>query len=195
MKRGIPFPDAAAVAFLLVVTFAFSGCLSSGSQPGDDAGMMHGVESEFQFLVEMIPHHQEAVDTALETAERTTRPELRTFARNVVRDQSGEIEMMRTWLAEWYPGKPTDADYRPMMSPTAGLSADRADRAFIEDMIMHHRMAVMMANQVITGRLSDRPEVLSLAEGIIRTQNGEIEQMEKWLSEWYGVENGNHMKH
>ena len=174
-----------------------SGCLSTSPRfegpPGTMHDTMHNLDSEYRFLVEMIPHHQEAVDTSRETAARTSRPELREFALTIVRDQTEEIRMMRQWLASWYPGRPTDASYRPMMRPVEGLSADRADRAFLEDMIMHHRMAVTMAAQIRSARLSKRPELLKLADDIIRSQNGEIEQMEKWLSDWYGVTGGGHM--
>ena len=156
---------------------------------------MHDVASEFDFLVEMIPHHQEAVDTATETAARTERPELRAFAAEMARVQSEEIVLMRGWLTAWYPLRRTKAEYRPMMRPTAGLSAERADRAFLEDMVMHHRMAVMMANSLLSGRHTERPEPIAFAEEIIRTQNREIEQMERWLREWYGVTSGGHMGH
>ena len=182
-----------AAAGLLIL----SGCLSTAPRfedpPGTMHDTMHNLDSEYRFLVEMIPHHQEAVDTSRETAARTSRPELREFALTIARDQTEEIRMMKEWLASWYPGRPTDASYRPMMRPVEGLSADRADRAFLEDMIMHHRMAVMMAVQIRSGRLSERPELLKLADDIIRSQNGEIEQMEKWLRDWYGVTGSGHM--
>jgi len=102
---------------------------------------------------------------------------------------------MRTWLTDWYPGKSTKAAYKPMMRPTAGLSSDRADQAFLEDMIMHHRMAVMMADSLVRGRLTTRPELLELADDIIRTQNSEIELMETWLQEWYGIKKSSHKHH
>jgi uncharacterized protein (DUF305 family) len=180
----------AAVALTFLGIFAFlTGCASRGH------GMMHSVDSEYGFLVEMIPHHQEAVDSAGETAARTSRPELRTFALEMVRAQSAEIVAMRGWIADWHPGKSDKAAYRPMMRPTAGLSPDRADQAFLEDMIMHHRMAVMMADRIVRGKLTERPELLKLADGIIRSQNAEIERMEFWLLEWYGVARGGRMRH
>ena len=176
----------------LVLTLA--GCISA-PRTSVMHDTMHNLDSEFVFLVEMIPHHQEAVDTSRETAARTGRPELRDFALTIAGDQAEEIRMMREWLAAWYPGKRTDPDYRPMMRPVAGLSPDGADRAFLEDMIMHHRMAVMMAAQIRNRRLSERPEILKLADDIIRTQNAEIERMETWLRDWYGVTGGGHRMH
>ncbi len=163
------------------------GCLAEGT--GGNT-MMHNVDSEFDFIVEMIPHHQEAVDTATATLQRTQRPELQAFAQGIVTAQTSEIQSMTAWLAEWYPGKDATANYQPMMAPVHGLSADRADRSFLEGMIMHHKMAVLMANDLLKKNLSQRPQVLDLAQAIITTQNQEIETMEKWLKEWYGVTSG-----
>ncbi len=181
----------AAFALLAIVVLVFVlGCASQG-----EIGMMHSIDSEYEFLVEMIPHHQEAVDSARDAAARTVRPELRAFTQEIIQAQSTEIVEMRAWLADWYPGKSDKAAYKPMMRPTEGLSAERADRAFLEDMIMHHRMAVMMADQIVKGRLSERPELLKLADDIIRTQNAEIERMETWLLDWYGIKGSGPMNH
>lgn len=56
------------------------------------------------------------------------------------------------------------------------------DKAFIEQMIPHHKMAVMMAGMVLD---SDLPEVRDLAKSIIQTQSDEIEQMRQWQQTWY----------
>ena len=181
------------VATVVVPLILAAIVASCTSQRGH--GMMHSVDSEYEFLVEMIPHHQEAVDSAGETSARTMRPELRAFTQEVISAQSAEIVAMRAWLADWFPGKKDKAAYQPMMRPTAGLSPDRADQAFLEDMIMHHRMAVMMANRILKGSLTERPELRKLADDIIRTQNAEIERMEMWLLEWYGIKSGAHMNH
>jgi len=176
-------------AVTLLIAFAIA---PAAAQMGPGM-MMRGMNSEYEFLLEMIPHHQEAVDTAGEVAQRSERPELRAFTSEMARVQSDEIEMMQSWLQEWYPQSDATASYRPMMRPTTGLSSDRADRVFLEDMIMHHRMAIMMAFQLLRGDYTDRPEVERFAEGIIETQNREIEQMEIWLEEWYGVSGPRHM--
>jgi uncharacterized protein (DUF305 family) len=59
------------------------------------------------------------------------------------------------------------------------------DLAFIEAMIPHHQMAVMMA-QVATLR-AEHPELKSLAQVIIDAQQREIEQMETWREAWSGA--------
>ncbi|HEY9710576.1 MAG TPA: DUF305 domain-containing protein [Oculatellaceae cyanobacterium] len=56
------------------------------------------------------------------------------------------------------------------------------DKAFIEQMIPHHKMAVMMAGMMLD---SDRPEVRTLAKNIIQTESTEIDQMQQWNQAWF----------
>ncbi|HEY9849134.1 MAG TPA: DUF305 domain-containing protein [Leptolyngbyaceae cyanobacterium] len=56
------------------------------------------------------------------------------------------------------------------------------DKAFIGQMIPHHKMAVMMAGMVLD---SDRPEIRNLAKNIIQSQSIEIEQMRQWNQTWF----------
>lgn len=57
------------------------------------------------------------------------------------------------------------------------------DKEFIEQMIPHHQMGVMMARMVLSR--SDRPEIEDLARAIITTQTAEIEQMRDWYQVWF----------
>lgn len=60
---------------------------------------------------------------------------------------------------------------------TALKNAPDFDKTFIEQMIPHHKMAVMMAGMVLD---SNRPEIRNLAKSIIQTQSAEIEKMRQW---------------
>lgn len=55
---------------------------------------MADVESEFDYMVRMIPHHKEAVDSAAVLRKRTERPEMRDFAEEIIATQSREIRQM-----------------------------------------------------------------------------------------------------
>jgi uncharacterized protein (DUF305 family) len=57
------------------------------------------------------------------------------------------------------------------------------DREFIQQMIPHHQMGVMMAQMVLTG--NPRSEIKNLAESIIKSQTNEINQMQQWYQKWY----------
>lgn len=70
-----------------------------------------------------------------------------------------------------------------MMSGLEGKTGDAFDKAFIEEMIVHHQGAVDMANAVLA--TSKRPELIKLANEIISAQTKEIEMMEAWEEAWF----------
>lgn len=156
--------------------------------------MSMSVDSEEAFISGMIPHHQEAVESARTVLESTERPEVRELAQNVIATQTGEIALLEGWLTQWYPDAP-EADYVPMMPDPAGLSPDEADRAFLEGMIVHHQGAIDMAQSYLDADFEKQAEVVQLAEAIVTVQDGEIEQMRGWLNEWYGSAGQNHGGH
>lgn len=57
------------------------------------------------------------------------------------------------------------------------------DKAFLEAMIPHHQLALMMAQMLETG--TSRPEMLQLARDITTAQEKEVEQMREWYTQWY----------
>lgn len=156
--------------------------------PGGMGRWMPGapVDSEFEYLTEMVAHHEEAVAAAQQLA-RSDRPQLRRFGAEIVATQSAQIDQMREWLARWYPGRSTDVDYRPMMRDLSGLSGERLDRTFLEDMIRHHMAAVMMSQQLLVRGLAEHRVVNELARSIRDDQHAEIFQMQRWLADWFGV--------
>jgi len=56
---------------------------------------------------------------------------------------------------------------------------------FLTGMIDHHTMAVHMSEMCVEKAVHD--ELRSMCEQIIATQTSEIEQMQSWLQDWYGV--------
>lgn len=66
---------------------------------------------------------------------------------------------------------------------TALENAPDFDKAFIEEMIPHHQLAIMMANMLQSG--TNRPEMQQLAKNIIESQSKEIQQMQTWYTQWY----------
>ncbi len=57
------------------------------------------------------------------------------------------------------------------------------DREFIEQMIPHHQMGVMMATMELNH--TERSEMRKLAEAMIRVQSDEIKTMQQWYRNWY----------
>lgn len=148
----------------------------------DDAMMMNtGVTSERSFIEQMIPHHQEAVDTSLYLLSHTQDPDLKVFLNKVISAQTKEISDMKVWHQDWYATPSIDtSSYEPMMAGLEKYSGKNLDKTYVQGMIGHHMMAVMMAKQVLLVE-GVHPEVVVLASNIITSQTAEIAQLESWL--------------
>lgn len=156
-----------------------------GSMMGPGMGMGMAVDSEFDYLAQMIPHHEEAIVAARLLQQGTARTEMREFAGAIIDTQSAEVAQMRRWLESWYPGRDARVEYRPMMRDLTGLRGDALDRAFLDDMIPHHMMAVMMSQQFLGRGLADHDAVVPFAGNIRDTQHREIQMMRLWLAQWF----------
>ncbi len=137
------------------------------------------------FIEMMIPHHEGAIALAQLAPGRAKHPEIESLATSIIQNQTSEINQMRNWYKKWYK---TDV---PVMSAGRGMTMDLAalkqsddfDRAFIQQMIPHHQMAVHMAQMLL--KHTTRPEMQRQAESIIKSQTAEIHQMHQWQQTWY----------
>jgi uncharacterized protein (DUF305 family) len=160
--------------------------MPGGGMPGSGMPGTGGMQvtSEFAYLAEMIPHHEEAIVTAGLLLAGTRRSEMRDFASAIIDGQSAEVAQMRAWLAAWYPGRDPAVSYTPMMRDLAGLTGEALDEAFLEDMIPHHMMAVMMSQQLLGRGLVVHPDAAPFARRIRDVQQQEIGVMQGWLRAW-----------
>jgi uncharacterized protein (DUF305 family) len=76
-----------------------------------------------------------------------------------------------------------DTTMNGMMSGLTGKTGDDFDKAFLSEMIVHHQGAVDMAQAVLKN--SKRPELIKLANDIIKAQTGEITIMQNWQKSWF----------
>jgi uncharacterized protein (DUF305 family) len=147
---------------------------------------MHGAGSattERAFIQGMIPHHQEAVNTAKQVVARGANAETKKLAENIITAQEKEIADMKAWYKTWYgEDYKDDAKYNQMMRDLTKLSGAELDKAFLEDMIMHHMGALMMAQSV--NPYIEHQEIRTLAEGIAKSQSEEIVTMRVLLKQF-----------
>ncbi len=151
-------------------------------------------DADTTFLEGMIPHHEQAVTMAEMVPDHTDRPELVTFAEDIIALQQAEIAQMQAMLEEagatddGHSGHDMDdMDMAGMMSEEQmtelmGVEDQEFDLLFIDMMIEHHQGAVDASEDVIED--GEHPEVRALAEEIITAQEDEIEQMNEWRDEW-----------
>ena len=147
------------------------------------------------FIDQMIPHHQGAIDMANLALKKSSRPEIIELSNNIIKAQDKEIFDMKSWYKDWFNEEVSTLTSNGGMMSQGGMhmgsnndieilsSAKEFDKEFIEEMIPHHQMAIMMAQMLKSG--TNRPEMLTLANNIIDSQTQEIIQMQEWYSTWY----------
>ncbi|WP_216912314.1 MULTISPECIES: DUF305 domain-containing protein [unclassified Synechococcus] len=155
-----------------------------------------------RFIVMMIPHHDGAIAMADLALSRAKRPEIRALAGRIKASQTQENAQMRAWYRAWFGGSVPawggaighGGGMGMMGMGGMGMggtdiawlkNAPDFDRAFIQQMIPHHRMGVMMASMAQTG--SQHPQLQALQQAMVKVQSEEIEQMAGWYRSWYGT--------
>lgn len=159
--------------------------------PGDSS-------PEAGFARDMSVHHAQAVEMAEIVRDRTEDEPIRLLAADIALTQQAQIGRVQGWLDVW--GLPATGQEPPMawmgpaMSPMMSmpgvasraeiarlqtLPPAEADRLFLRLMIPHHQAAVEMARAILAR--SPRPEVATLADAIVQSQQWEIEALREML--------------
>ncbi|MDA0642141.1 MULTISPECIES: DUF305 domain-containing protein [Nonomuraea] len=146
---------------------------------------MYPITSEYDYLAQMVPHHEEAV-TAARQLQRSERPDMRRLGQSIVTTQTAEIGRMRGWLEQWYPRSPAPSPSVTTMPDLSGLSGDQLDRTFLQYMIPHHMMAIMMSQQVLMHGEAEHAEVAGFARTVRDDQWAEVRLMRRYLVQWFG---------
>lgn len=195
MNNKIIFGIGGIIVGLILATIFTSSSMFSGFRNGS-VGMMGSTDK--YFIEQMIPHHDGAVAMAKLALEKSKRPEVKTLAEAIIVGQIKEIQDMRNWYKEWF-GTNVPEGSAAMMGGgmmsgsgmhmggeedmTTLLAAVDFDKAFLEAMIPHHQLALMMVQMLKAG--TNRPEMIQLGENIIVSQSKEIQEMQGWYEKWY----------
>jgi uncharacterized protein (DUF305 family) len=189
-----------ATGLLLVILGLTAGLLigSRRALPRDDS-------AEAGFARDMATHHAQAVDMSFVVRDKSRDEELRTLASDIIVTQSSQRGIFMGWLQQW--GLP-QASARPRMSwmpghahlsppSDAGLlmhgmaseaelrrlrdaNGVDAEILFLQLMIRHHEGGIVMARALLA--LSDRRELVVMANSIDAGQRAEINHMKTMLS-------------
>lgn len=170
---------------------------------GTQSIMANSDSIDAHFIEQMIPHHEDAITMAKLAQTKAQQPEVKQLSQSIIDSQGKEIEQMKAWYKSWFGRElPTGSDvmsqhgmmgssdqnsmHMGMMGNETDVnrleSATDFDREFVEEMIPHHQMAVMMASMLKNS--TTRPEMKKLADDIITAQTNEIDQMRGWLQSW-----------
>jgi uncharacterized protein (DUF305 family) len=188
-----------------------------GPMMGQPLEQLSGDAFDQAFLDQMSMHHAMAVMMARPVTVNATHQELKDLGNQIIADQTREIVEMRTWARDWYGLELPDhlgmmeamsGDQMPMgghhghggmmggmpsgmmgemsmMADLWKLPSNRLEVVFMSLMIPHHQGAIMMA-QLVPDRAAHQ-ELKDLASQIIASQSAEIDQLQSWLSSWYGL--------
>lgn len=208
MKNETLVPGLVGVVIGIILTLVFApmwggmmGYRNSMMGPNNITGgnqMMGGIDPHF--IEQMIPHHEDAILMADLALEKAKHQEIKLLAQDIKRTQSEEINEMRAWYKNWFGNDVPDVFsgtghgmgsgimHMGMMGDATDIdqlkTAADFDKAFIEQMIPHHQMAVMMAQMLQA--TTNRSEMKRLAKNIIDAQTREINSMRSWYRQWYG---------
>jgi len=149
-------------------------------------------KADVQFMQDMIPHHNQAVQMAALVAERTNRPELVDVAGRIDVSQADEIEFMQQWLRSRGENVPDPTAHAAMhtthtmagmaspeqMAELAESKGTDFDRLFLQLMIPHHEGAVTMVSELMKqpGAAYD-PVLFEFTTDVVNDQAAEIERM------------------
>ncbi|MBC8036894.1 MAG: DUF305 domain-containing protein, partial [Rhizobiales bacterium] len=190
MQMGLP---GTGMDHSTMATSAASGSTAAYESAMD--GMMKNMKmtytgnADVDFVQGMIPHHQGAIEMAKVERQFGKDPEILKLAENIVKAQESEIATMNTWLeknaataatSDSASTKAYETAMAGMMTNMKMTNTGDADVDLVKGMIPHHQGAIDMAKVVL--QYGKDPEIRTLAEAIVKDQEGEIAFMNEWLA-------------
>ncbi|MCA0180443.1 MAG: DUF305 domain-containing protein [Actinobacteria bacterium] len=194
------FRTAALAASALTIALVLAGCsaTTTTTMPSDMPGMP-GMDSpsnaapqfndsDIAFVMQMIPHHQQAVEMADILLDKTdVDSRVVELATQVKAAQGPEITTMTSWLETWGLAAPEPMEgmvMNGMMSPDemdalTNASGPDSSKLFLQQMIQHHQGAIDMANEELSAGMN--APALTLAKAILDAQTAEIATMQSIL--------------
>lgn len=194
---------AIALAAALTLTPTLAACTTAGGPSGSATpspsvaeGAPVPAPADIMFVQMMIPHHEQAIEMSeILLAKEGMPTELYELAEQIAAEQGPEIELMRSWLRDW--GMPEMGDMagghgghgghggmdgmlsEAELDELRAAEGDDAVELFLRQMIAHHEGAIDMARDVIAN--GSHPDVRALVDGIVVSQQAEIDLMTEWL--------------
>lgn len=108
------------------------------------------VPTDAKFLDQFSEHHMDAIKMAKMAEKKAENPELKKMARMMVKDQSKEIDQMKSWCKELFSSVQKSSSEMPMMD-MKDLESSKGhafDAAFSEMMAKHHQDGIDMVEKM-----------------------------------------------
>ncbi|MFC3689998.1 DUF305 domain-containing protein [Aquipuribacter hungaricus] len=148
-------------------------------------------DADVAFVMDMVPHHTQALRLAELAPDRARDPRVLAVAERIAAGQGPEIEVMQAWLQtqglppadeegdhtdhQGMPGMTTDEQMLRLVAAEDG----EFDRMFLELMTTHHEGAIQMAQDAVDAR---NPVVTEMVDEVVASQGAEIDRMQQVLA-------------
>jgi uncharacterized protein (DUF305 family) len=136
---------------------------------------------DLRYINAMIAHHRGAMLLAEQLA-ASPREEMRLLSADILKAEPVLIDELYTWKKNWY------GDVRPVRDPLVaklGNSDEHFDLRFLNAMIAHHEVGVIMADETKTK--TSRTEVLNNANAVGAFLSQGIVTLQSLRKNWYGI--------
>lgn len=148
---------------------------------------------DLNYITNMIPHHQGAIDASQILLKYSKNPTIRKIAQRIIKDQKAEIEEFSTLLPTletqkklYSPKEVTlfnqqaKADKNAMIQKMDNLSlTPNINKNFLTIMIFHHQCAINISKEIL--KYTQNEQIRIIAQRIIQTQKQEIKEFETLL--------------
>ena len=186
-------------ALLMFAILSIGAAACGGDDSKESASSGNPMTVERSFLTGMAHHHETAIEMAKIAQERGKSSFVKNLAGEIVSTQERELGQMKDIHKRLIGGelKPdaTAHDGLGLSAEEAGMThtpetnrmlemADPFDRAFVDEMVPHHRGAVAMAKVVL--ETTKDPDLRNLAQGIVTTQEQEVKEMNAFREREFG---------
>jgi uncharacterized protein (DUF305 family) len=176
--------------------------MTPAQQARDEIAHPRFTAAGVQFTSGMIGHHAQAITMSRWAASHGASPAVQSLAQRIIVSQTDEIKFMQDWLRARnqvvppadprgyvMPGMSGPMLMPGMLTPEQMTALDQArgsafDRLFLSDMIMHHRGAVEMVQQLVDAGHGDQEDdaLLTYATNVSADQAAEIGRMGRMLA-------------
>jgi uncharacterized protein (DUF305 family) len=174
---------------ILVGRAGIAGAQAAPAHPAGHEGMkadhaMMMPKDDTSYVQMMQMHHQQGIDMAKLAVDKSSREDVKAFARRMIDAQQKEIEELRRIQQSLKPGAAMHDDHDGMMKGEMDkMMADLRqaqgaafDHRFIDMMIPHHQQAITMSKPPTKFTSAD---VQTFAKSVVAAQTAEVKELQQ----------------
>lgn len=138
---------------------------------------------DLRYINQMAAHHRGAMLLAEQIKDKTTRPEMKALADDILAGEPKAIDELYGWKREWY------RDTRKVKDPVVaklGPADEKVDLRFLNALIAHHEEGIKMTKEIRIK--SSRAEVLNNADAVGLFLTNSLKTLKTMRKEWFTVE-------